>query len=96
VGGIGDDPGNNVASYAEDDELYTLKPFLKEGDTSFTIRTVNPTNDDNIFFAHLYLTAQVKDINGDPGNDVPEPQSAALVLAALAAARAAMTRRKTS
>jgi hypothetical protein len=96
VGGIGDDPGNNVASYADDDELYTLKPFLKEGDTSFTIRTANATNDDNIFFAHLYVTAQVKDINGDPGNDVPEPQSAALVLAALAAARAAMARRKNS
>jgi hypothetical protein len=94
VGGIGDDPSNNVADYADDDELYTLKPFLKQGDTSFTIRTSNATNDDNIFFAHLYVTAQVKDINGDPGNGVPEPQSAALVLAALAAARAAMKKRK--
>jgi hypothetical protein len=93
VGGVGDDPGNNVANYADDDELYTLKPFLKQGDTGFTIRTSNASNDDNIFFAHLYVTAQVKDINGDPGN-VPEPQSAALVLAALAAARVAMKKRK--
>jgi hypothetical protein len=95
VGGIGDDPTNNVASYADDDELYTLKGFLKTGDTSMSIRTSNTTNDDNIFFAHLYVTANIKDINGDPIDPpkVPEPQTAGLVLLALAGARWATRKR---
>jgi hypothetical protein len=95
VGGIGDDPANNVASYADDDELYTLKGFLKTGDTSMSIRTSNATNDDNIFFAHLYVTANIKDINGDPIDPpkVPEPQTAGLVLLALAGARWATRKR---
>jgi hypothetical protein len=98
VGGIGDNPANNVASYAEDDELYTLKGFLKTGDTSLSIRTSNATNDDNIFFAHLYITANIKDINGDPIDPpkVPEPQTAGLVLLALAGARWATRRRVAS
>ena len=35
VGGIRDDPSNNVANY-DDDELYDLRPFLFVGDTLFS------------------------------------------------------------
>ena len=78
VGGLGDDPGNNVG-YASDDELYDLRPFLATGDMSFSIFTQNPTNDDNIFFASLYLTGDITDVR--PA--IPEPETYALMLAGL-------------
>ena len=40
-----------------DDELYNLLPFLDNGATSFTIYTLNPSGDDNIFFAAFVLGA---------------------------------------
>ncbi|MEY4429850.1 MAG: hypothetical protein RLZZ182_2539, partial [Pseudomonadota bacterium] len=84
VGGIGDDPSNNVGSYEQDDELYDLRPYLTQGDTSFKIFTRNPTNDDNIFFASLYTTAEVAAVNGNPVvTSVPEPQTYALMAACL-------------
>jgi Calx-beta domain/Domain of unknown function (DUF4114) len=58
IGGIGDSPNNpDPAStdYTKDDELYNLLPFIKNGDTALTLNTVNPSNDDHIFFAHLTL-----------------------------------------
>ncbi len=78
VGGIGDTPANGQ-SYANDHELYDLRPFLHTGDTSFSIFTQNPTSDDNIFFASLYLTGEIKDITPN----VPEPETYALMLAGL-------------
>jgi hypothetical protein len=68
AGGIGDtneNPPNPEATDEEcenaahekaprcDDELYSLLPFLNEGDTSLTFNTDNPSNDDNIFFGAL-------------------------------------------
>ncbi|MTJ42475.1 Calx-beta domain-containing protein [Dolichospermum flos-aquae] len=58
VGGIGDSPDNPPpysTDPATDDELYNLLPFINNGDTSLTLETVNPSNDDHIFFAHLTL-----------------------------------------
>jgi hypothetical protein len=63
VGGIGDSNNNPPDPYAlpgsagsrSDDELYSLLPFVNNGDTSFTVHTVNPSNDDNIFFAAITL-----------------------------------------
>jgi hypothetical protein len=89
VGGIGDNPANNLG-YGADDELYDLKPFLGTGATSFSIGTVNATADDNIFFAHLYITAQVTDITPV----VPEPSTYALMLAGLASVGALARRRR--
>jgi hypothetical protein len=61
VGGTGDSPANPpamappVSPSVPDDELYDLRPFLNVGDTSMTIFTLNPSNDDNIFIANLFL-----------------------------------------
>jgi hypothetical protein len=90
VGGIGDNPANNVANYEDDDELYDLRPFLAAGQTSLSIQTSNATNDDNIFFAHLCITQAIRNINNTPvtppaSGVVPEPTAPALVLTALAA-----------
>lgn len=66
VGGIGDSNANPADPYAtpnatdqarSDDELYSLVPFVKDGDTSIKVFTKNPSNDDNIFFAALTLGA---------------------------------------
>lgn len=83
VGGLGDNPANNTATYEEDDELYDLRPFLATGDTGFSINTFNATNDDNIFFAHLYTTAKIDNVNDNPINRTPLPATLALALAGL-------------
>ena len=70
VGGIGDnttDPSNPTATTANcatppgpprcTDELYTLLPFVKTGDTSIKVDTTNPSDDDNIFFAGFELNS---------------------------------------
>jgi hypothetical protein len=71
VGGIGDLNDNPPDPFATDrtcvgafgpaprcdDELYNLLPFVADGSTSFTVSTVNPSNDDNIFFAAIILGA---------------------------------------
>jgi hypothetical protein len=89
VGGLGDTPANGQ-SYANDHELYDLKPFLHTGDTSFSIYTINPTSDDNIFFSSLYLTGNISGIT--PG--IPEPESYAMMLAGLGLLGFAARRRK--
>lgn len=40
--------GSNAFRY--DDELYSLNDFLTNGDTLININTLNPSNDDNVFF----------------------------------------------
>ncbi len=61
VGGTGDSSANPlpfaapVTATVPDDELYDLRPFVNVGDTSMTIFTLNPSNDDNIFIANLFL-----------------------------------------
>jgi len=61
VGGTGDTTGNPpplapaITPSNPDDELYDLRPFLAVGDTSMTVATLNPSNDDNIFIANFFL-----------------------------------------
>ena len=61
VGGIGDsndnppDPNAGPDNPRSDDELYDLMPFVKDGDTTIKIDTVNPSDDDNILFAAVSL-----------------------------------------
>jgi len=63
VGGIGDsnanppDPNATPSSCRYDDELYNLLPFINDGDTKIAVDTVNPSNDDNIFFAGLSVSS---------------------------------------
>jgi len=80
VGGIGDSTANPVdptatpATSRSDDELYDLgqgngvssSPFVSNGDTSTVITTDNPSNNDNIFFIGLDVTASA-------GVDAPPP-----------------------
>ena len=60
VGGVGDTNANpsdpNALPNGDprfDDELYSLLPFVSNGDTSIDVFTQNPSNDDNVFFAAL-------------------------------------------
>ncbi|MCJ7451872.1 MAG: PEP-CTERM sorting domain-containing protein [Steroidobacteraceae bacterium] len=70
-----DDPAQYLpASYASDHELYDIRSYLNQGDTSFSLFTSNATNDDNIFFMGLTLTGNIRGIN-----DVPEPGTLALL-----------------
>ena len=61
VGGVGDDRANPIDPFAppthsrSDDEAYDLEPFLEDGDTSVEINTINPSLDDNILFASVFL-----------------------------------------
>ncbi|MCK4731723.1 MAG: Ig-like domain-containing protein [Methanophagales archaeon] len=65
VGGLGDSNANPPDPYANgdstspryDDELYNLIPFVSDGDTNIIVDTINPSNDDNIFFASLFLAS---------------------------------------
>ncbi len=96
VGGL-DDSSANPSPFAlpsdsrSDDELYNLAvgnsedptPFLTAGLTSFTIDTLNPSGDDNIFFAGLNLTARAG-VNQPPPppvdmGAVPEPSTYGLM-----------------
>ena len=65
VGGLEDSNANppdpnahgDSTSPRYDDELYNLIPFVSNGDTAINVYTKNPSNDDNIFFAALYLAS---------------------------------------
>lgn len=99
VGGIGDSAENpdpdcsgNSGPYI-DDELYNLalgnavdpEPFIKPGDTWITLDTVNPTNDDNVFFLGFTSTFKIANVDdedidqGGGGGSVPEPGVLALL-----------------
>ena len=77
VGGVGDstaNPAPNCTGGAEDDELYNLgagnsadaTPFLHAGDTSLSLRTNNPSFDDNVFGLFLTSTFRISDVDGTP------------------------------
>jgi len=74
---------------SKDDLRYNLQPFLSNGDTSFTIFSDNPSNDDNIFMMGLQLTATVTSVN----HGVPDLGSTALLLSLAVGGLAAARRR---
>jgi len=61
VGGIGDSY-DNPSAYAPptdprtDDEYYRLNDFMKDTDESILVNTINPSNDDNIFFTYFFTS----------------------------------------
>jgi hypothetical protein len=72
VGGVGDsdanppDPVATPGGPRTDDELYNIVPFLHTGDTSVSVFTQNPSNDDNIFFGAFFL----KDVSAVVGQGI--------------------------
>lgn len=63
VGGLDDSTNNPPDPFAgpnqnprADDELYSLLPFINSTTTQVNIRTFNPSNDDNIFFAYFQIS----------------------------------------
>ncbi|MGH7767602.1 MAG: Ig-like domain-containing protein [Candidatus Binatia bacterium] len=62
VGGLDDsnaNPNPNAlpAGSRTDDGLYSLLPLITSSDTTISIDTRNPSNDDNLFFAFLQVSA---------------------------------------
>ncbi len=58
VGGLGDDPANPTdptSTSFDDDELYTLDPFIPTGATNVTVFSQNPSNDDIIHLATFLI-----------------------------------------
>jgi Bacterial Ig-like domain (group 1) len=68
IGGVGDSPSNPANPFAIpstcgatppyrcDDELYTLgSPYVHNGDTSMSVYTLNPSNDDDIFYSSFFF-----------------------------------------
>lgn len=64
VGGTGDDSANPAdpnqvnCNPRDDDELYDLIPFAKQGDTQMIVNTLNPSGDDNIHLAIFNLSVR--------------------------------------
>lgn len=66
VGGLDDSNANPADPYETtsskprlDDELYNILPFVGDGNTTISVYTRNPSNDDNIFFAYFNLKSTV-------------------------------------
>lgn len=84
VGGIGDPTTPNAPGYGDDHERYNLVPFVNNGDTTITVNTVNPSNDDNIFLLTFYGSGAAgvnapPPVEEPPTNSVPEPNSILLI-----------------
>jgi hypothetical protein len=67
VGGVGDSTDNPADPFqtpadgnpvrVTDDEFYDLEPFLSQGDTSLTVTTSQPSNDDILFLSIIQVDA---------------------------------------
>ena len=76
VGGMGDstdNPADPVQQPADgrsprvvDDELYDLKPFVRAGDRTLVVDTLNPSSDDLIFLTVLAISARIETVTSVP------------------------------
>lgn len=94
MGGFDDAFSPNLPSGGDDHERYNLVPFINNGDTSITIDTNNPSNDDNIFAAGFYVRGRAGFNEPPPPPPIPEPETYALMLLGLAGIGVAVRRRK--
>jgi hypothetical protein len=90
VGGDDDPFSTLLPTYANDHERYNLVPYINPGDTSITIRTNNPTADDNIFLALFQVTG----IASVTTSGVPEPSTWAMMLLGFGAIGMTVRRRR--
>lgn len=84
VGGVDDTVANPSpealpSDARSDDELYNLLPFVSSGATSVDVSTLNPSGDDNIFFAAFTTNPPVTRIITPNPPDPPPPAELAVV-----------------
>ena len=89
VGGFDDPYSAHLPDYANDHERYNLASYLAVGDTSATVRTLNPSNDDNIFMATFYLSGDVDVVTAPDQADTMWMLGLGLALLGVAAIRRA-------
>lgn len=85
VGGVGDNAKepDDLNSRSDDEELYNLDSFFQAGDTSLTIDTRNPSNNDTVFQLLLYVPGVLAtetvtfDANGGSGTMADQTASSA-------------------
>ena len=68
-----------MPTYDEDTERYDLTNYINVGDTSITIDTINPSVDDNIFFAGFYVSGEAGFNAPPPSINAPEPGTLAMM-----------------
>lgn len=56
------DPQATPTGPRSDDELYDLRPFVANGDTSIKVDTANPSLDDNVFLATFTMNPPVTEV----------------------------------
>ena len=96
IGGLGDsidNPANPNSNSSPDDELYSLKSFLAAGNTQIKIDTTNPSNNDNIFFAGVNITARAG-VNAPPPSSTAVPEPFTIVGTLIGATVAFRTRKR--
>ena len=57
-----DPPQTGVYGPYYDDEWYNLRPFVSDGDTSIIVYTLNPPDDDDVFFSALRARAHARNL----------------------------------
>lgn len=87
VGGDDDPFSTLLPAYGDDHERYDLVPYLNVGDTDITVRTNNPSGDDNIFLAAFRVSGNAV------VNAVPEPGTWTMMIAGFGMVGAFMRRR---
>ncbi len=95
VGGVGDTPLTSApAGGNADGELYNIDRFLQAGDTSITIETQNPSNNDTVFQLLISIPGVLAnesvtfDANGGSGSMPAQVNSAEVALSTNAFTRA--------